>query len=136
MQDGRKSAKNKAGISPLGFGSVCLTLALFALILFSLSARTTGYAGQSDQAGGQEWVVGNQVVQAVFRLSPTGTFDLASLRQPGGREWTGGGRSPIWIKTDAFTINSATQWKLLDSYTEAASKSGQRQVIEIGRAHV
>jgi alpha-galactosidase len=140
MQDGRKSAKNKAGISPLGFGGVCLTLILFALILFSLSARTTGYAGQSDQAGGQEWVVGNQMVQAVFRLSPTGTFDLAGLRQPGGREWTGGGRSPIWIKTDALTISSATQWRLVDSYTEAASKSGQRQVIVLqemgGKAQV
>ena len=95
MQDARKSAKNKARISPLGFGGLCLTLAVFVLVFFSLSARTTGHAGESDQAGGQEWVVGNQVVQAVFRLSPTGTFDLASLRQPGGREWTGGGRSPI-----------------------------------------
>lgn len=110
-----------------------------APLLLILPAAASLWAGEPNyvrfETGSRSWTIGNEQIQAVFRLGEDGRFlhlslaDLKTLHlwQPPAEEPS----SPIRLTVNASPIDSRTRFRLLDRGSTEIGRQGLRETITL-----
>ncbi len=103
-------------------------------LVFALAASTASLLAQFHfDPEPSTWTLSNGRIQAVFQLTPSGTFEfqrLADLRT--GDAWSapyGVPTSSIRVRIDDRAYDSQTRFRLVDHFTESIPRGGRRQTI-------
>ena len=116
----------------------------FALLLFAAAFVAAQEANNTISlaydSGFQFWRLSNGVIEAQFRLDrQQGFFALDTLRHvPSASSWRrAAGRSATPVEVtfrDGTRLDAHTEYLLVDQFTEAIERRGQRQVIRLREA--
>jgi hypothetical protein len=105
-------------------------LLLVAPALLCLSSAQAEFLFDPEQS---RWQLNNGRVEAVFQLTPAGTFEFQSIRDlQTGDSWTapvGSLSSPVRLRVDSRWYGAQTPYRLLSQSIEEAPRGGSRQVI-------
>lgn len=117
---------------PRFFNSLCTALLGIASLAGPLRAQTPLTADYD--ADKHIWKLSNGLIEAQYRLSAANSFQMFSLGATAGKQWVRGGRplsSPIQLNIDGMLLNDSTQWELVSTSVESASRGGLRHVIKL-----